>query len=206
MIRLGVDSILFSFLKHLSLMLLLGFSALSQAADDRTSSIQIIYFNDYQDNQQLVVDASVQFQFQKTVLTALQHEIPLTFNTEIELNEVHSILGMNMHRNRVTIQYQSQLQYFGYNQRYIISNKRNKKVQSFNNLKDALHTLGTLSSFRITDLAELHPNTLYAIKMRVSLNKWQLPTPLIIDALWSSDWHLDSDWSNIQIQSPKSWL
>lgn len=206
MIRLGVDSILFSFLKHLSLMLLLGFSTLSQAADDHTSSIQIIYFNDYQDNQQLVVDASVQFQFQKTVLTALQHEIPLTFNTEIELNEVHSILGMNMHRNRVTIQYQSQLQYFGYNQRYIISNKRNKKVQSFNNLKDALHTLGTLSSFRITDLAELHPNTLYAIKLRVSLNKWQLPTPLIIDALWSSDWHLDSDWSNIQIQSPKSWL
>lgn len=203
---LGVDTVLFSFLKHLGLMLVLGFSSLLQAADNQTSSIQIVYLNDYQDNQQLVLDASVQFQFHKTVLTALQHEIPLTFTTEIELNEVHSLLGFSMHRNRVTIQYQSQLQYFGYSHLYVISNKRNKKVQSFSNLKEALHTLGTLSNFRITDLADLHPNTLYAIKMRVSLNKWRLPTPLIIDALWSPNWHLDSDWSNIQIQSPKSWL
>ncbi|MDG4813237.1 DUF4390 domain-containing protein [Hydrogenovibrio sp. 3SP14C1] len=203
---LGVDAVLFSFLKCLGLLATLTFSTLIYAAENRPSSIQILYLNNYQDNQQLMLDASIQFHFDKTVLTALQHEIPLTFNTEIELNEVHSLLGFNMHRNRVTIQYQSQLQYFGYSQLYVISNKRNKKVQSFNNLNDALHTLGTLSNFRITDLADLHPNTLYAIKMRVSLNKWQLPTPLIIDALWSSGWHLDSDWSNIQIQSPKSWL
>ncbi|RUM90176.1 MAG: DUF4390 domain-containing protein [Thiomicrospira sp.] len=203
---LGVDRGLIAVFKRLSLVITLGFSSFIYAADTPPSSIQILYLNDYQDNQQLVLDASVRFQFKEPVLTALQHEIPLTFNTEIELNEVHSLLGFNMHRNRVTIQYQSQLQYFGYSQLYVISNKRNKKVQSFSNLKDALYTLGTLSNFRITDLADLHPNTLYAIKMRVSLNKWQLPTPLIIDALWSSDWHLDSDWSNIQIQSPKSWL
>lgn len=188
----------------------LGFAGLgfllscSVAAD--TPGIQILYLNDYQEDQQLVVDASAKFHFPPKVLSAIHHEIPLTFTTEIELNEIRTLLGIPFSRNRTQIVYRTELQYIGYNRTYVIANKRNQKVQSFDSLKEAMKTLGTLSNFRIADLADLHPDTLYAVKMRISLDQWQLPTPLIIDTLWSSDWQLDSDWRSIEIQSPKSWL
>lgn len=168
--------------------------------------IQIVLLNDYQNDQQLFLDAKVNFKLTDALLQAIQHEVPLTFDTEIELIEQQNFLGINFSRTRVKIRYQTQVRYFGYNHRYVIANKRNKKVQSFDNLNDALNTLGTLSNFPLADLADLHPDTLYSIKMRVSLNKWQLPTPLIVHAMFVSDWQLDSDWRNIEIQSPKSWL
>lgn len=169
------------------------------------ADIQVLNLNDYQMDQRLVLDASVLFQLNANITEAVNHEVPLTFTTEIELNETYSLIGFEIPRNRVTIQYESQLNFFGFNKIYVITNKRNQKVQSFSNLSEALKTMGTLSNFYIANLAELHPDTLYTIKLRVSLNKWKLPTPLIIESMWNPAWELDSGWHQIQIQSPKSW-
>lgn len=185
---------------------LLGLLAFNLSAYADDNPIHIRYLNDYQSDQQLLLDSSIRFSLPDEILKAVQHEIPLTFETEIELNEVHPMLGIEIERNRVHIRYQTQLRYIGFNRRYIISNRRNNQVQAFENLKDALQTLGTLSNFKLTDLADLHPDTTYIINMRVRLNKWELPTPLIIDSLFRQNWHLDSGWRSIEIQSPKSWL
>lgn len=170
------------------------------------ADIQIRYLNDYQIDQQLVLDAQVDFKLDPIIIEAVNHEIPLNFTTEIELNESYSLMGFTLSRNRVRIVYESQLNYFGFNQIYVITNKRNQKVQSLSSLSEALRIMGTLSNFNLANLSDLHPNTLYTIKIRVSLNQWKLPTPLILDALWQPAWQLDSDWHQIQIQSPKSWL
>lgn len=170
------------------------------------ADIQIRYLNDYQIDQQLVLDAQVNFKLDPIITEAVNHEIPLNFTTEIELNESYSLMGFTLSRNRVRIVYESQLNYFGFNQIYVITNKRNQKVQSLSSLSEALRIMGTLSNFNLANLSDLHPNTLYTIKIRVSLNQWKLPTPLILDALWHPAWQLDSDWHQIQIQSPKSWL
>lgn len=184
--------------KHSLILMLFGVSA-AQA------DIQILSLNDYQMDQQLVIDARVDFALDPLIIEAVNHEVPLTFVTEIELNETDYFMGISLSRNRVKIVYESQLNYFGFHKNYIISNKRNQKVQSLSSLSEALKTMGTLSNFYIANLADLHPNTFYTIKIRVSLNKWKLPTPLILDALWNPVWQLDSGWHQIQIQSPKSW-
>jgi len=185
-------------LKALSLVVIFGMPT-AQA------DIQVLSLNDYQVNQQLVLDATIDINLAPLIIEAVNHEVPLTFTTEIELNERYSLLGIDLSRNRVKITYESQVNYFGFNKIYVISNKRNQKVQSFSSLYEALKTMGTLSSFYLANLADLHPNTLYTIKIRVALNQWKLPTPLILDALWKSDWQLDSGWHQTQIQSPKSW-
>lgn len=189
-------------LQWLKLSLIMTFVGAPVAQAD----IQVRYLNDYQIDQQLVLDARVDFKLDPMITEAVNHEIPLNFITEIELNESTSLMGFNLSRNRVTIVYESQLNYFGFNQIYVITNKRNQKVQSFSSLSEALRTMGTLSNFNLANLSDLHPDTLYTIKIRVSLNQWKLPTPLILDALWNSAWQLDSGWHQIQIQSPKSWL
>lgn len=180
--------------------------ALADNAQPPKPPIEIVMLNDYQNEQQLFMDAQVHFELPKTVLDAIHHEIPLTFTTQIELIEQQRVIGIGFNRTRIDILYHTQLQYFGYNRRYVIANMRNQQVQSFDSLNDALNTLGTLSNFQLADLADLHPDTLYRIRMKVALNKWHLPTPLIIHSMFDSDWQLDSDWRSIKIQSPKSWL
>lgn len=168
--------------------------------------IEVLSLYDYQDNQQLILDARIRLSLPPAVMDALQHEIPMTFQTEINLDESRSLLGIPYQRNRVQIRYQTRLQYYRFNQAWVLHNLRNEKVQSFSSLEEALETLGTLSGFALTNLATLHPNTEYHMGVRMFLDRWTLPSPMMIDALFSPAWQLDSGWESIQIQSPKSWL
>lgn len=174
--------------------------------DQPSGKVTVYYLNDYQEDQQLKIDAQIGFQLTEQIEQALQNEITLTFITELELNEQYDLFGFNATRNRVNIRYETLLRYFSYNKTYLLINQRNKKVQSFSNLKDALRTMGTLDNFKVTDLANLHPTTLYKVQLRMRFNSWALPTPLIINTLFSHGWHLDSGWHKIEIHSPNSWL
>lgn len=167
--------------------------------------IHIDNLSDYHEDQQLKADAQINITLSQRMIDALHHEIPLTFETELELNERFNFLGINLTRNRTHILYKTKLYYFTYNHLYFITNLRNKQTQSFDNLKKALNTLGTLDSFTITDLAELHPNTRYTLKLRLKFDSWDLPSPLLIETLTSHDWHLSSGWHDVTIQSPSSW-
>ncbi|WP_024850245.1 DUF4390 domain-containing protein [Hydrogenovibrio kuenenii] len=167
--------------------------------------IRITQLNDFHEEQQLKADAQIKIALSQRMQDALQHEIPLTFETEIELDERFNFLGINLTRNRVHILYKTKLYYFTYNHLYFITNLRNKQTQSFDNLKEALNTLGTLDSFTVTNLAELHPNTRYTLKLRLKFDSWDLPSPLLIETLTSNDWHLSSGWHDVTIESPSSW-
>ncbi|KUJ71201.1 DUF4390 domain-containing protein [Thiomicrospira sp. WB1] len=199
-----IKHLLASALAFLSAMVLWGAALAEPSAENGRIEVRSLY--DYQESQQLMLDARIKLTLPSDVVEALHHEIPIAFETDITLDESRSLLGIPYQRNRVRIQYQTRLQYYGFNQAWVLHNQRNQKVQSFSTLEEALDTLGTLSGFALTNLATLHPNTEYHMGVRMSLNRWALPSPMMIDALFSSAWHLDSDWKTIQIQSPKSWL
>lgn len=167
-----------------------------------TSAINIAYLHDYVDQQQLLVDSQVIFLLSQEMKDALHHEIPLTFDIEFKLVEKTSLLGITYHRERKHIEYQSKIYFLGFNNQYFISNTRSTSLQVFNNLNDALETFGTIQSFNITNLAELHPSAIYNLEFRIAFNRWELPTPLIINSLIDTDWYLSSGWKSIEIQSP----
>ena len=179
-------------------------SSVVSAPTQARAQVQSLY--DYQENQQLMLDAHIHVQLSEEMKTALAHEIPLVFITHIALEEARQFLGIPYDRARVTIEYRTQLQYFGFNQAWVLQNQRNRKVETFSNLDAALDTLGTMSGFALTDLAKLHPDTQYQIKLKLSLDPWQLPSPMLIETLISPSWHLESEWHYITLQSPKSWL
>jgi hypothetical protein len=173
-----------------------------QASDE----IMIMRVSDYQQDQKLLLDSESRFKLPEAIVTAINHEIPLTFKTEIRLLEKNQRLGFDYDRTRVSIEYQTHLYVEGVNQRYFLYNSRNLKTQSFTTLESALLTLGTLQSFPIINLAELHPKQHYTLKMRISLDHWQLPAPLLMESLFKSHWQLDSGWFEVDIQTPGSWL
>lgn len=188
--------------KQITALLLLNWLFISSTAiADEQPQLELLYLNDYQHDQQLMLDGYIKYRLPESVQNALHHEIMLTFETQIQLlNKVH-YLGVPYNREIKTIEYQTTLQYLTYNQTYYITNRRNNKVQAFKNLKDALATLGTLSSFYLSDLSDLYAYNSYHLKLRSQLDVWQLPTPLILDALIDSDWDLDSGWYSLNIKN-----
>ena len=189
-------------LSFIGIVSIISFMTTAQASDE----IMILRVSDYQQDQKLLFDSQSRFKLPEAVVSAINHEIPLTFKTEIRLSENSQYLGFNYERTRVSFEYQTRLYVEGVNRRYFLYNSRNLKEQSFASLESALLTLGTLQSFPIINLSELHPKQHYTLKIRISLDHWQLPAPLLMEALFKSHWKLNSGWYEVSIQTPGSWL
>lgn len=186
----------------LFILLLLFFWKPAMASDE----IRIMQVTDYQENDQILFDSQTQFHLPQALIDAIYNEIPLTFETEIIFTEHQRLIGIKYDRERVNIRYQTQLSYSSFHNRYTLENQRNQNRQHFSSLNKALATLGTLAAFPVLSLSELHPGQKYTLKLRIRLNYWQLPAPMILDALFNQDWRLDSDWFETTLYTPKSWL
>lgn len=167
--------------------------------------ITILNVTDYQQNKQLLINSESRFNLPNTVIEAINHEIPLTFTTKIEMTEKSSVLGFSYQRSRSYIQYNTEVYAYGVNRKYALYNFRNKKTRTFKTLEEALTTLATLQAFPIASLSELHPKQDYTLRMRISLDHWKLPAPLILQALFTPHWQLDSQWFETSLQTPLSW-
>jgi hypothetical protein len=177
----------------------------------QTSSIwakNAIYFSDLKEliqDQKLVLSAEINFELPEQVVSAIHHDIPILFKTEMILLEEKSFFGISFKRVRKSIEYHTELYAYGVSRYYILYNHRNHKRQTFQTLEEALQTLGTLQALSVMSLTELHPEQTYLFKIRISLDKWRLPPPLLIDALFEPYWQLDSDWQTLKLRTPKSW-
>ena len=66
--------------------------------------------------------------------------------------------------------------------------------QNFDNLSEALAVIGRVRYSPAVRYQEVDPGRIYTAALRLRLDTSQLPKPLQIDALGSSDWNLSSDW------------
>lgn len=189
----------------LGCLLCLNFS--SQAADiakstDSTNTTQSIYIYRLQpliEHDWLTLNAQTRIRLPKAVTKALLHEIPLTFTIQIQLLTEKNILGFSTSDARFDLNYQTTLSYASFNQKFILLNQRNKKVKLLNDLSKALDTLGTFEHFKITPIHQLNSDRHYQLRLRIYLDRWQLPAPLTLEALYKSDWSLDSGWVSQQV-------
>lgn len=195
--------LLSSLLLHLCLWLMPAPSLLASETTDKTalSTAVITAFTPYSAEQKLLLDGTIQYRLAPKLKAALAHEVMLTFKTDIELRDAMTYLGVPYHYTIKTIQLASTLQFLTFNQTYYLHNKRTNQIQTFHRLDDALLTLGTLSSFYLVDIAELYSHKNPKARLQSYLDRWQLPAPLILDALIDSQWQLDTDWHQLDINT-----
>ncbi|BBP44875.1 hypothetical protein THMIRHAS_02480 [Thiosulfatimonas sediminis] len=167
--------------------------------------ITLLKVVDYRDHMQLKIDSISRFKLGKTQIDAINHGISLKFRTEILLTEGSSFLGIPYQRTRKHVRYHTELTSFGLNRQYVLFNNRNDKRQRFSSIERALETMGTLEDFEIASLKELHPTQKYRLRVRIYLDYWALPSPLLLDALLDPTWRLDSDWFEVNLTTPLSW-
>lgn len=170
-----------------------------------TPAIHINKVLDYHNDKHLLIDSESSFALPENIIQAIDHEIPLSFKIEIELLEKSKMLGYEYNRQRSHIQFHNQIYSSGVNHLYALFNTRNFKVRTFTNLDEALQTLATLKGFPVASLSELHPGQSYTLRIRINLDYWKLPAPLILEALLTDKWLLDSQWYETSLKTPLSW-
>lgn len=169
------------------------------------ANIVILKVVDYRDSQHLKIDSNSRITLSERVLNAIDHEVLINFKIQLQLTEANRIMGVPYQRTRKDLEYHVQLFAYGVNRQYMLYNSRNSQMQTFRQLEPALETLSTLKGFEIAELSELHPKQKYTLRMRISLDRWKLPAPLLLEALFSQDWKLDSGWFEVSLTAPQSW-
>ncbi len=169
------------------------------------NKIVILKVVDYRNEKFLKIDSNSRIQLSDKVFEAINHEIDLNFKIQMQLTEANHMLGIPYQRTRKAIDYHVQLLSKGLDQTFHLYNSRNGHTQNFRDIEQALETLSTIKAFEIAELSELHPRQIYTLRMRISLDIWKLPTPLLLEALFTDHWQLDSDWFETTLKAPQSW-
>ncbi len=122
---------------------------------------------------------------------ALSSGVPLTIELNIEVIRVRRFLPDDLEAE-LTVTYE--LEYRPLSQRYIVRNLNSGEQDSFATLYSALNNLGRIQSLPVIDDALLEPGADYRLRLRALLSTRQYPAPLRILFFWRSEWHLQSDW------------
>jgi hypothetical protein len=172
----------------------------SASAMTPKGEITIIHSNESQQDGQLLLDAQGAVILSPGLLEAIDKGITLFFRTQIEVRQQKSGL-MSWHQPVVTrIDYLTELSYSRFYQRYTLINQRNGNVRHLQDLNQALTTLTRLQSVPLLPMTQLHPGLDYQIRLKFSVDYWQLDAPLLTHALFNRDWRLTSHWDHIPVQ------
>ena len=137
------------------------------------------------------LEARLQLILSAEALDALGSGVPLTIELSIDVIRVRRFMPDDLEAE-LTVTYE--LEYRPLSQRYIVRNLNSGDQNSFATLYSALNNLGRIQSLPVIDDALLEPGSAYRMRMRALLSTRQYPAPLRILFFWRSQWQLQSDW------------
>lgn len=162
--------------------------------------IKLVHINESQQGNQLLIDAQGEIKLPASLVEALDKGISLYFRTEIEVRRTKTGL-MAWHQPLITrMDYLTELAYSRFYQRFTLINQRNGNIRHFQSLDQALITLTRLQNLPLMPIQQLHPGLDYQIRLRFSLDYWQLSAPLLTHAFFNADWRLSSRWLKTPIK------
>lgn len=176
------------------LLLLAAGAAVAQAQGDITDGRFIIASASTVVGQDLLyLDAQVNYSLSTSAIEALNSGVPLTFETQIELDRVRAYLP---DPNLVTLTQRSRLTYHALTQRFIVLNLNSSEQSSYGTMAEALARIGYFRRLPVVDLSLLDDRAVYRMRMRSVLDTKSFPAPLrMLAALFRVDaWRLTSGW------------
>ncbi len=138
-----------------------------------------------------LLDATIHFEFNETVLEALEHGVPLTI--ELQLRVVRSGAWF-WEPDVVNLQRYRLLRFHALTRLYEIRDLEHNHSQSFATRDIAIAALGEIQALPVVDRRQLAAGAAYEIEVRASLDIESLPLTLRPLAYLSADWNLASRW------------
>jgi len=137
------------------------------------------------------LNARFRLRLKPQMVEALHAGIPLTFSVSVEVYRPRNYLwdaGVALLEQRYRLTYQPLTEH------YVLKNLNSGVENDFPNLVAASDVLGTVVELPILDRNLLNPDDEYRGRMRVRMDREDLPLPLRLQSYFYSDWTLASDW------------
>ena len=138
-----------------------------------------------------LLDAGCSIGLAPGAMDALENNIPLVFEIQVQLVRKHRWLWDTVENET---RYTRQLRYHALSRSYVVSYRTTGERASYRRLEDALHAVGNLQNVPLVASQQLEANGNYEIRLRGSLDIESLPTPVRLLAYASSAWDMESEW------------
>ncbi len=147
----------------------------------------------------LILSGDIRFNFSRAALEALDNGLPLTLITEVELAVPNEWLWDRAVWKKSFVH---EIQYHALSQQYLVKGIQAGFPRAYLTRSSALQALGKIENLEIRELARLHRDKSYVIRVRSGLNSEALPVPLRPLTYLSDSWRLRGDWEKIYWRSP----
>lgn len=178
-----------SFMSIKRTMLLVIFLCLPNIVTSKTIDIKSTH--GYTENETYFVDAELDFKLTDEANEALLHGIPLEIHTHFQLRHKRKWLWDKTVNEEVII---IKLEHLPLTNNYLTISINTGIKNSYSNLDAALNHINTITKLKLFDYDLLSKEKNYIVRVKTFLDISSLPTPLLPQAYFSSEWDMSSKW------------
>ena len=181
----------------LTLLMLAG--GVSMAVDTEPFVVRSADFN--LDQSLLLLDLAVDSEIPDYISIAIDQGFSVPFMFEVE------ILASKRYwfdDRIVSLKQQYLLHYQPMLDSYVVSDVNSSVRRYFDNRRSAVRFIEVVYNYPMLNIRNLAPDRKYYARVRFGIDSDELPLPLQSSSLWDSDWDLQSDWYEWDLQSPDS--
>ena len=164
---------------------------LATNAAAKNNAFEINYFNVTQLEDELRIDAEIDYELNDDVRDALVNGITLLFQVEVQIKSLRKWSWDKM-ISETTQTYM--LKYHALSKQYIWENLDTGSNKSFPDLDSALAHQGKISAMYIAEMNNLSADDQHIVQIRSRLLSSKLPLPLRMKSYVSAKWRLSSGW------------
>lgn len=142
------------------------------------------------------VHADVAFDFSDKALEAMENGVALTVSIDMQVLQVNQVWD----RTVATVKALYRIQSHALSRHYVVKDLSTGESTTYPNFDEMTSQLGRINGLPLLDDHVLEPDEQYRVRVRASLERESLPTPLRLLAYFSSSWRLSSDWTTWLLQ------
>ena len=177
--------------KHLALVIFISLLFLDQAVA-KNNDFQINYLNITEIEDELRLDAEIDYQLNDEIEEALVNGIALMFQVEVQVKTQRK---WTWDKTISEVSHSYSLRYHALSKQYIWENLDTGASDTFPDLESALTHQGRISAMYIAETSNLFEENQHFVQLRSRMLTDKLPLPLRIKSYFSSKWRLTSGWN-----------
>ena len=177
---------------HIWMLIVFLLLLLSNQAVAKNNKFEINYLNITELEEELRLDAEIEYHLNDEVIEALANGISMLFQVEVQIKTLRK---WTWDKTISEISHTYALRYHALSKQYIWENLDTGANDTFPDLNSALKHQGRISAMYIAETSKLYEENQYFVKLRSRMLTDKLPLPLRIKSYFSPKWQLTSGWN-----------